>query len=410
MRIHAFQGVRYSKRYSSPGSFAAPPYDQIDDTLRDRLQTEAYSFAHLIRPHSPTAADPARYAAETHSRWIEEGAIAGDNTPALYPYAIHLRGGGLRLGLAALVGLEEPQSGVIRPHERTIAKTVEERLHLTRTIAADLGPMLLLSEDGGDLDQLLAEDTKSDPVAVHQDADQNIHRLYRVTEADRIAAYRRLLDDCAGLIADGHHRYKVARLFATESKAPEGSAAATKLTVITSLASSGLTIDPIHRCLVDDPGLDAPSAAIVSRRSVPVDNGAAFAAAVAAAPQPAIGVLAAGGEPQIWTLDPHTGPPDQPEAACRLPVVLLHHALMPTWGLPPEAAVNGTVLYRSDPEVLWRMIADGNAAAGFFLPPMSPETFAGAVADGHVLPPKSTRFLPKLASGLVWSTHESELA
>ena len=26
-------------------------------------------------------------------------------------------------------------------------------------------------------------------------------------------------------------------------------------------------------------------------------------------------------------------------------------------------------------------------------------------ADGQVLPPKSTRFLPKLASGLVWSSH-----
>ena len=36
---------------------------------------------------------------------------------------------------------------------------------------------------------------------------------------------------------------------------------------------------------------------------------------------------------------------------------------------------------------------------------MTPAGFAGAVAEGDVLPPKSTRFLPKVVSGLVWADH-----
>jgi uncharacterized protein (DUF1015 family) len=33
---------------------------------------------------------------------------------------------------------------------------------------------------------------------------------------------------------------------------------------------------------------------------------------------------------------------------------------------------------------------------------MSPRTFGDAIAAGQLMPPKSTRFLPKLVSGLVW--------
>ncbi len=33
---------------------------------------------------------------------------------------------------------------------------------------------------------------------------------------------------------------------------------------------------------------------------------------------------------------------------------------------------------------------------------MSPRTFGDAMAVDELMPPKSTRFLPKLVSGLVW--------
>ena len=68
----------------------------------------------------------------------------------------------------------------------------------------------------------------------------------------------------------------------------------------------------------------------------------------------------------------------------------------------PETAIDGTISYRSDAEALWREIDSGNLATGFWLPPMPGDLFAAATEDGQILPPKSTRFLPKLASGLVW--------
>ena len=57
----------------------------------------------------------------------------------------------------------------------------------------------------------------------------------------------------------------------------------------------------------------------------------------------------------------------------------------------------------------WQERQSGEVPAAFFLPPMSAEAFGLATKDGDVLPPKSTRFLPKQISGLVWCGHDAEL-
>jgi uncharacterized protein (DUF1015 family) len=87
----------------------------------------------------------------------------------------------------------------------------------------------------------------------------------------------------------------------------------------------------------------------------------------------------------------------------------LHGAVLPEIGLEPEAAIDGTLVYRSDPDHLLAELNDGEATLGFWLPPMSGHDFARAMAGGQLLPPKSTRFLPKVASGLVWAGHDSRL-
>ena len=73
------------------------------------------------------------------------------------------------------------------------------------------------------------------------------------------------------------------------------------------------------------------------------------------------------------------------------------------------ASVDGTVTYRSDPEDLFSEVDRGDFGTGVWLPPMEPAAFAEAVSTGDLLPPKSTRFLPKLASGLVWLGHDDNL-
>jgi uncharacterized protein (DUF1015 family) len=413
MRLYAFEGLRYTGKASGDpaglGKLAAPPYDQIDDTSRDRFHVQSpHQFVHLTKPVPEGDLDLYQHAAALHSRWLAEGTIARDPKPALYPYVIALAGGGRRLGVLGLVELASPQE--IRPHEQTLDKPFADRLALLRATRVDLEPVFLLSEDGGSLNRLIEEDVAGHaPLVDHQDSDGHHHLLYKVDDPERIARYREALAVPAA-IADGHHRYKVAQRFAAETGAAVGTAAAAKLAVVTSLDSPALTIDPIHRALAQVVDLERLAAATgASRQAWEGDSGAGLAAAVAAAAQPALGVWAQGRRPEIWRLDPAQGPASLPAGGRDLAVLLLHELVFTALGLGPESATDGTVLYRSDPDVLYRMIASGEAGTGFWLPPMQPAAFAAAIAQGDMLPPKSTRFLPKVMSGLVWGDHGTRL-
>jgi uncharacterized protein (DUF1015 family) len=419
MRVFAFQGTHYSDGDGAdddPGALVAPPYDQIYDPMRDRLQaSHPHHFAHLIRPVAGESADPYRNAARLQAAWLTSAAITMDKNVALYPYEIQLARGGRRLGLTALVGLEEPESGVIRPHEQTLDKPLADRLELLRATRTDLEPILLLASDAGWLDAMLADDIDGwQPLLEHIDASGNRHRIFRVDSADRIGEYQEVLAPIPGAIADGHHRYKTSLLYAREIGAEPGTAAATKLAVITSLKSSHLTIDPIHRALPSFPGFEAIAAVAVERRPWSAAGGEAigweFAHAVAQSAQPAVGIWPTGCRPEIWHLDRSLAPKSVPESAAHLPVFLLQEVVYPRLGLEAAAATDGTILYRADPIELHRMVDAGEVAVGIWLPPMSPQEFTEAIADGDMLPPKSTRFLPKVYSGLVWASHDAKVA
>jgi uncharacterized protein (DUF1015 family) len=421
MRLLAFQGLRYTGRAGDTERLAAPPYDQIDDAARDRFHAASpYQFVHLTRPAA--GPDPYRHAAELHGRWLREGIIARDERPALYPYVVELAdapagspAAGRRLGVMALVAYAPPSE--IRPHEQTLDKPLADRLALLEAMRVDLEPALLLAEDDGRLDALLAEDLgggRQQPLARYHDADGNQHLLFRVDDPARIAACQAAVASRPAAIADGHHRYKVGQRFAAEHHAAAGTAAAAKLAVVTSMSSRALTIDPIHRALRAPMAALDPARLAAFRRSVqpfaqPAGTaagsgaGAALARAVAAAPQPALGVWVAGRAPEIWLLS--AASPGAP-----LVVKILQQALLPALGLPAEAATDGTVVYRSNPDELYAQVARGDLGTGFWLPPMRPADFAAAIAQGEMLPPKSTRFLPKAMSGLVWSDHESRVS
>lgn len=417
MRLYAFQGIHYDLQGDEePGLLAAPPYDQIDESQRDGFhRLSPHHFTHLSVPVAAEGMDLYENAARLHERWLAEGVLQREPEPALYPYAIVFPDGRRRLGLCGLIGIEPPDSEAIRPHERTLAKPLADRLALLETMHVDLEPILLVSDDRGRLDELLEEDIADAPVLVeHTDADGYRHRLYRIENAPRFKLYREALAAGSGAIADGHHRYQVARTFAAKIGAEEGTAPSAKLAVVTSIESPALAIDPIHRALTHEPDADSLEGLAAERTRWQGDGdvetqGEAFARAVAEAPQPALGVWLADGRKEIWRLDPDGAPEAIGPGARELPVVLLHEVVLRGLGLSFEQWTDGTVLYRSNPRALGRMVGRREVGVAFFLPPMEPAAFAAALEDGDLLPPKSTRFLPKVVSGLVWADHGSKL-
>jgi uncharacterized protein (DUF1015 family) len=414
MKIIAFAGYHYHDREEA-ARCAAPPFDQIDEAARIRFHASSpHHYAHLTRPAGGLEGFGAVRA--LHDAWVREGVVSRDDGPGLYVYEIELPAGERRLGLMTLVGVGPSAQDDLRPHEHTVAKPLAERLALLEATRIDLEPVMLLAEDDGTLERMLAEDREVSPVIAEQLDEIRLerHRVRRIAAPERIAEYQRLLASKAAAIADGHHRTKVAQRFAAQNSPPVGSAASGKLAVMFSLASESLTIDPIHRGLTRS--LDDAAMAARARGRSPFSGGsgaemaAAVARAVAEGGQPAVGVRFRGEDPEIWTLDPRDVPEETPGAEADLSVVLLQYQIFAAAGLEIANASDGTLVYRSDPDQLWREVAAGELEAGFWLPPMSAEAFGKATAGGDVLPPKSTRFLPKLVSGLVWSGHDAETA
>lgn len=420
MRLYAFQGLRFNRPAADIDPLVAPPYDQIDDKLRDQLHArDRHQFAWLTRPVAGPVpgegGDSYRESTRLHAQWLADGTVIRDDEPSLYAYAIDLAGGGRRLGVMCLAGVEDPANGVIRAHEATLDKPLADRVALLKASRVDLEPVFFLSDDGGELDRLLLEELNgsdragASPVAQHRDGDGHRHVLTRITDPARIALYRELLAPLSVAIADGHHRYKTACRFAQEVGAEPGTAAGAKMTVVTSISSPGLAIDPIHRALATPLDVAKVAHLVKDRFGLATQDGAEVAAAVAAAKQPAIGVWPSGGNAEVWELDAAQAPHSIPEGARALAVSLLHDMVLATLGFAPETATDGTIIYRSSPQKLAAELAAGTLAVGLLLPPMLPQEFAAAIANGDLLPPKSTRFLPKMFSGLVWADHDSRL-
>jgi uncharacterized protein (DUF1015 family) len=379
--------------------------------MRDQLHARSpYHFARFTRPVPRGADNEYEAAAFLHAKWLEDGLVARDEQPALYPYVIEAQGEERRLGLCASIDVGTPERSVLRPHEQTVEKPLEDRLALLRETRIDPEPVMLIADDRGALERLLAEDTaSSQPFVSHVDAGGKRHGLHRVTDPQRIERYKEAVAGRAATIADGHHRCRTAQLYARETGARRGTAAATKLAVLWSLESRSLRIDPIHRALRRpfDAGLAAPLA--LERSAARARGGRAIADAVAAAPAPTVGVWARGGQPELWRLDAAKSPPGTPGRPHAMAVVLLHWMVLPAAGFRAQSGVDGTINYVDDPDALFDRIDRGEVEAGFWLPPMAPSEFAEAVAQGDLLPPKSTRFLPKMISGLVWLGHDARL-
>src|SRR3954470_23917471 len=232
---------------------AAPPYDVIDAAQRQELLGRSpYNVVEVDLPRN--GGDPYAHAAAVLKQWSSDGIVVRDETPALWALAQEYTGPDgqqrTRHGVFARVKVEDYGPGRIRPHERTHPGPKEDRLRLTRATRANLSPIFSLFHDPGDAAwSVLQPITEGEPFATVVDADGIADRLWRVTDPDVIADLQSALADAELLIADGHHRYETARVYAEEIGG-EGDHNYV-LQFLCSMEDPGMVILPTHRLLTD---------------------------------------------------------------------------------------------------------------------------------------------------------------
>ncbi len=389
----------------------APPYDVIDTAQREELQARSpYNIVRIDLPHAD--GDPYAAAAQLLAAWRAEGVVVRDDQPALWALEQDYTGpdgrARTRRGFLARVRVEEYGAGRIRPHERTHPGPKEDRLRLTRATKTNLSPIFSLYSDPADVAwQALAPAMREPPFSQTEDDDGTVNRLWRVTDSEAIDVVSRALREAELLIADGHHRYETARVYAEEigGEGPHRYV----LMCLVALEDPGLTVFPTHRLVRGLRRDQHETLATALRRDFDIEP----LADVSELPPGSSGQIQIGyidahfRRPYRLTLkDPEIADralPDHAEPYRRLDTAVLEALILKgALEMTDEDIdhLNGLGYARDDAQAL-DLVQRGEYDAAFFMAPTPVERVQAVAAAGESMPPKSTYFFPKVPTGLL---------
>lgn len=442
MNILPFSGYRYNlEKVGNLDDVISPPYDQFKEGLDDLLyQRHPYNMARLIM-NKETAQDTPHNNRYTRSRallesWLREGVFVQDAAPGLYPYFQDYRVEDLvkrRKGFVALGEVTDYSQRIVLPHERTLSKPKQDRLNLLRSTLADTGLVFMLySDPPGEIERILDQHTARPPLMEALDLNQDANLLWRIQDPGVTERIQELMAGKSVIIADGHHRYEVARMFAQEitprmCEDPRWGLYRYKLMSLIRLESEGITIFPIHRLIHSLQDFDGTALLkrmteyfvveeypfngqdkfntleflIQSSRKQQQARANAFILYFPGLNKFALTKLKPG------TADRLPWPPDKSSIWRRLDVsvlqvVILGHLL----GIGEQQLADQAHLeYVSHHTDAIRMTDEKRYQCAVLLNPTPIEQVKQVVETGDLLPQKSTHFHPKLMEGLVFAKH-----
>jgi uncharacterized protein (DUF1015 family) len=402
MRLHPFRALRPPAGRAA--RVAAPPYDVVSRQQAAALaRGNPESFLHVTRAEIdlPDGVDPhdARVYARARAnldRLVAEEVLVREPLPALYLYR-QVMAGRAQVGVAGCVHVEDYAGGVIRTHETTRPDKEDDRTRHILAVGAHAEPVLLAYRGRAELDRLVESDMAGSPLHDFTTEDGVRHTVWLLTGVARYASAFGSVS--TAYVADGHHRSAGAWRAAQERRAgnphPPGDEEHDWFPAVLFPAAQ-LLILAYNRVIEHLGGLSARDVlgklAAIGRLS---------AADGAAPPRPgSFGVYLG----RRWHLL------ELPEASIdrRDPIRSLDVSLLQDRVLGPVLGIGDQ---RTDPRIdfvggvggsreLAARVDAGAAALAFSLCPPTVEQLMAVSDAGHLMPPKSTWFEPKLLSGL----------
>jgi uncharacterized protein (DUF1015 family) len=400
--IRPFPGILYRVPPPELGLVLAPPYDVISPAAqRELYDRDPRNIVRVILNRTPGEEGYAE-AGATFRRWLEEGVLGADPQPAFYllEQTFEALGQALtRHGLIARFRAEDPEKGVILPHEQTRKGPREDRYRLLKATRANFSPIFLMFPDPrGRFAAAVAAAVATAPMLTYTDDGGVAHRLWRITAEAPSSALADALAGARAYIADGHHRHATALRYRDET-GPDG---AWTMGYFTPLEGPGLVVLPYHRILRQGPSLreargllegrfrltDAADAAAAARAAARSNARYAFGLA-----EPGKGALLAEALPEGESLLATDAPP----SLRVLDAYFLHEVVLASLLRVPDEAVD-YVHSQAEAEAA---VAGGTCRMAILMRP-TPVDQIVAVADAREsMPAKSTYFHPKVPSGMV---------
>ena len=420
--VQPFDGTRYNPDHVKLGGVLAPPYDVISDAKRDELYGR--DLRNIVRidsgatfPDDVEGVDD-RYtrAASFLASWHDLGVLVRDDQEGFYvvDHSFQHPDGSARnrRGLLATVEATPWESSDLRPHERTLRGPKADRLALLRATRAQTSPVFAVWTGSERIvDALEGVATGHALLGGRLDGEVASEKLllWRVADPEQVAAIAAALHSAKLYVADGHHRYETARVYAEEigGEGPHRYV----LMCLVALEDPGLTVFPTHRLLKDLRPDQHEALANAIRRDFELKRLESTDELVPAYGQPvSMGYIDAHfRQPWMLTLkDQATADAalsDHAEPYRRLDTAVLEALILKgALGMTDDDIDHLTGLgYARDFDDALRLVQDGDYDAAFFVAATPIEQVRAVAAAGESMPPKSTYFFPKVPTGLLFN-------
>ena len=414
--IAPFKAIYYDPRKVDLRRVTAPPYDIISSSDQSFFYRRSpYNAVRLIlgekRPGDNRRNNRNIRAALFFRRWLGEGVLREDVSPAVYVYRQRYKIGGKTyspLGFIALSRLEEFRKKKVLPHEVIFSRYKNDRLNLLKATAANFESILALYPGKTEVRKILRTGARGQPLLRVLDTSKVEHVVYPLREKSAINAIRRALSEEKIFIADGHHRYQAALSYWREKsrRGEKKEGIRYLLTTFMEMDEKDLLLFPTHRVVKKAPDFSfasfrqAVSPLFSLSREKPDRIMSKLKTAGGKSPSFA---LLIGDKTFILSLKQGIDPSGiirekKSREWKKLDVAILQHLIFPHI---LGSAADDRIFYTRDGKEAFDLVRSGKYPMAFLLNPPSMEQVRDIASRGEKMPPKTTYFYPKLLSGLV---------
>ncbi|RHQ41469.1 MULTISPECIES: DUF1015 domain-containing protein [unclassified Roseburia] len=201
-------------REDEAAEIAALPYDVYNrEEAKKAVEGHDKSFLRIDRAETQFDDSVDTYAPEVYKKahdmlWdmVAEGDFVKEEKPCYYIYELTMDGR-VQTGITACASIDDYQNQVIKKHENTRADKEQDRINHVNICDAQTGPIFLAYRSNDVINAVVEKVKKTAPLYDFVAEDGIGHRVYRIAEAEDIAAIEEAFAKIKEIyIADGHHR------------------------------------------------------------------------------------------------------------------------------------------------------------------------------------------------------------
>ncbi|HKL79136.1 MAG TPA: DUF1015 family protein [Mobilitalea sp.] len=193
---------------------AALPYDVYNrKEAKQETLREPMSFLRIDRAETQFEDEVDTYDSKVYAKarellegMIREGLLISDQEECYYIYEL-LMSGRSQTGIVACSSIDDYLKNVIKKHENTREDKEIDRINHVDICNAQTGPIFLAYRCRQEINQVVDEVKKEQPLYSFTAVDGIGHRVWKISDTSQVGAIRNAFDNIESIyIADGHHR------------------------------------------------------------------------------------------------------------------------------------------------------------------------------------------------------------